>query len=65
MIKENKEKNIKFRYESFATKYVAAFLNYLKWRNFGAEKIWRNWGKMAKNAKLNPRQIFQNCRAPI
>ena len=25
---------------------------------FGAEKIWRNWCKMAKIAKLNPLQIF-------
>ena len=25
--------------------------------NFDAEKIWRNWRKMAQNVKLNPRQI--------
>ena len=31
--------------------------NYLIRINFGTEKIWRNWGKMAKIAKLNPRQI--------
>ena len=30
---------------------------YLIRTNFGAEKIWRNWRKMAKIAKLNPHQI--------
>ena len=53
-------------------------LKYLKRKNFGAEKTWRNWRKMAKSAKLNPRQIenksgcaklnphqfFENCRVP-
>ena len=29
--------------------------SYLKWRNFGAEEIWRKWCKMAKITKLNPR----------
>ena len=31
--------------------------------NFGEEKIWRNWHKMTKIAKLNPRQIFFSCCA--
>ena len=31
--------------------------NYLIRINFGAEKIWHNWHKMAKIAKLNPHQI--------
>ena len=30
---------------------------YLIQINFGAEKIWRNWRKMAKIAKLNLHQI--------
>ena len=31
---------------------------YLIQINFGAEKIWRNWGKMVKTTKLNPRKIL-------
>ena len=31
--------------------------SYLIRINFGTEKIWRNWRKMVKITKLNPRQI--------
>ena len=43
--------------------YVVTWQIYLIRINFGAGKIWRNWRKMAKIAKLNLRQIsfFSRC----
>ena len=41
--------------------------DYLIRINFGAEKIWRNWRKMAKIAKLNPwrKNFFSNKKIEI
>ena len=39
------------------TTKIIGLLLYLIRINFDAEKIWRNWRKMAKISKLNPRQI--------
>ena len=33
--------------------------------NFGAEKIWRNWCKMAKITKLNLHQITSMAKKPF